>query len=85
MTDTITQQLKEIIANKMDVNLNLEEIDENVSLYEGGLGLDSIAIVDLIVAVEREFGITIEDDEMGGGLFRTILTLADFVRTKKNA
>ncbi|MCP4146182.1 MAG: acyl carrier protein, partial [bacterium] len=31
MTDTITRQLKEIIANKMDVNLNLEESDENVS------------------------------------------------------
>ncbi|MCP4149886.1 MAG: acyl carrier protein, partial [bacterium] len=63
----------------------LEEIDENVTLYEGGLGLDSIAIVDLIVSVEREFGITIEDDEMGGGLFRTLMTLADFIRAKKSA
>ena len=51
MSNIIVNQLKDIIANKLDVNLAYDEIDENVSLFEDGLGLDSIAIVDLIVSL----------------------------------
>jgi acyl carrier protein len=84
MPDTIMNQLKEIIANKLDVNLKLDEIAENVSLYEDGLGLDSIAIVDLIVSIEKGFSISIQDEELNADLFRNLTTLADFIRGKVN-
>lgn len=82
MSDTIMNQLKEIIAHKLDVNLELAEINENVSLYEDGLGLDSIAIVDLIVSIEQSFSISIQDEELNAGLFKNLTTLADFIRGK---
>ncbi|MDQ1352527.1 MAG: acyl carrier protein [Acidobacteriota bacterium] len=82
MADTIMNQLKEIIANKLDVNLKLDEIAENVSLYEDGLGLDSIAIVDLIVSIEKGFSISIQDEELNADLFKNLTTLADFIRDK---
>ena len=44
MSDMIMNQLKEIIAHKLDVNLKLAEIDENVSLYEDGLGWISLPL-----------------------------------------
>ncbi|MCP5045835.1 MAG: acyl carrier protein [bacterium] len=84
MSQTIVDQLKDIIV-KLDVDIKLEEIEENVSLYEDGLGLDSIAIVDLIVLIEKEFSITIEDEELGAGLFKSLHSLSDFVRKKINA
>ena len=75
-------QLKEIIVKKLDVNISHEDIDENASLYEDGLGLDSIAIVDLIVLMEKEFSIAIDDDELNADLFKSLNTLVDFIQTK---
>ena len=82
MSLPIMDQLKEIIVKKLDVNLTLDEIDENVSLYEDGLGLDSIAIVDLIVTIEKDFSISIEDDELNADLFKNLSTLAEFIQAK---
>jgi acyl carrier protein len=82
MSEIIVNQLKDIIANKLDVNLALDEIDENVSLFEDGLGLDSIAIVDLIVSIENTFSLTIEDEELNADLFKNLITLAEFVQEK---
>jgi len=44
--------------------------------------LDSMAVVNLITALEEHFGITIEDDEISAGTFETVGTLAAFVREK---
>jgi acyl carrier protein len=82
MPELIVNQLKDIIAHQLDVNLNLDEIDEHISLFEDGLGLDSIAIVDLIVSIEKNFSLTIADDELNADLFKSLTTLADFIRRK---
>ncbi len=82
MSEHIVDRLKQIIAGKLDVNLKKEEIDETVSLFEDGLGLDSIAIVELIVNIEKEFEISIQDDELNAGLFRSLVVLADFIGQK---
>ncbi len=82
MSEIIMNQLKEIIANKLDVNLKLEEIDEDISLFEDGLGLDSIAIVDLIVNIEKDFALEIADDELNPGLFKNLKILADFIQSR---
>ena len=84
MSEIIINRLKGIIADKLDVNLKIEEIDENVSLFEDGLGLDSIAIVDLIVWIEKDFSLTIADEELDAELFENLGTLADFIHQKMN-
>ena len=84
MPDTIVKQLKDIIANKLDVNLTYDEIDENISLFEDGLGLDSIAVVNLIVTIEKDFSIVIPDEKLEADLFKSLTTLADFVRQRLN-
>ena len=82
MSNVIVNQLKDIIANKLDVNLAYDAIDENVSLFEDGLGLDSIAIVDLIVSIENTFSLSIEDEDLNAGLFKNLKILSEFVRNK---
>jgi acyl carrier protein len=82
MADVIIDQLKDILVKKLDVNLEYNDIDENASLYEDGLGLDSIAIVELIVLIEKDFSISIEDEELNVDLFKSLNTLAGFVRQK---
>ena len=47
--------------------------------------LDSMAVVSLITALEEQFGITMDDDEIDGSIFATVGALADFVDAKLTA
>lgn len=85
MEQEIMERLKGIIVNDLDVNVKMTDIDEHASLFEDGLGLDSIAIVDLIVAIEKDFSISIEEEELSSGLFKNLTALAAFIKNKKAA
>lgn len=76
------EKLKVIIADELDVNLKKEEIDDNASLFEGGLGLDSIVIVELISLIEEKFGIEFADTELSPEYFGNLHVLAEFVSQK---
>ncbi len=82
MSEILMSQLKRIIAEKLDVNLKAEEIDETASLFEDGLGLDSIAIVEFIALIEKHFNIQFADTELNTESFSNLKVLADFVAGK---
>jgi len=82
MSGTLVNQLKTIMAEELDVNLNVEEIDENASLFEDGLGLDSIAIVELISLVEQHFDFQFSDTDLTPEYFSNLNVLADFMSAK---
>jgi acyl carrier protein len=84
MEPDITGRLKSLISNDLDVNIKESEISFDVSLYEDGLGLDSIAIVDLIVLMEKEFSFTFEENELNADLFKNLNSLAQFIEQKLN-
>ncbi len=78
----LVSQLKTIIADELDVNLTVEEIDDNVSLFEEGLGFDSIAIVEFISAIEKHFDIEFDDSELDPQYFSSLQVLADLISRK---
>jgi acyl carrier protein len=82
MVADVIEQLKQIIAEELDVNLSPEEIDEAAPLWEGGIGLDSIAIMDFILLIEECFGFEFSDAELNVGLFKNLEVLADFISDK---
>ncbi|NEQ09198.1 MAG: acyl carrier protein [Moorea sp. SIO4E2] len=82
MSETIVNQLKEIIAEELDVNIKLEDIDENLSLFEDGLEFDSIATVELISLIEKHFEVEFSDSELNPEYFSNLKVLADFISTK---
>ncbi|MBI9053439.1 MAG: acyl carrier protein [Bacteroidales bacterium] len=68
--------------------LNLEDvepadIDTDAPLFGDGLGLDSIDALELIVLLEKQYGIKIEDPKDGKKIFQTIRTIAEFIEEKK--
>ncbi len=81
----ITQQLKKIITNDLDVNVNQESLVDDVCLLEGGIGLDSIAVMELISILEQTFGFTFSDDDLNMEAFQTLTTLSEFVSQKVSA
>ena len=70
--------------------LNLEEvkpedIDNDAPLFGDGLGLDSIDALELIVLIEKNYGIKLKDPAKGKEIFKSINVMADYIaknRTK---
>jgi len=75
-------QLKDIIAHKLDVNIKVEEIETDTPLLEEGLGLDSIAVMEFITLIEETFGFQFAEDELNLEPFQNLQTLSQFINTK---
>jgi acyl carrier protein len=60
-----------------------EQIDDNAPLFGTGLGLDSIDALELVVMLEKNYGIVIKDIEAGRPAFQSVRTLADFIDAKR--
>ena len=81
----ITELKKHIIEVLNLEDLQPEDIDNDAPLFGEGLGLDSIDALELIVMMEKVYGIKIKDPSAGKEIFKSINTMADFVsknRTK---
>ena len=68
--------------------LNLEDvepddIDTDDPLFGDGLGLDSIDALELIVLLEKQYGLKIEDPKDGKKIFYSIRTIAEFIENNK--
>ena len=81
MTTTI-ERLKHIIANDLDINVDMESLREDITLLEGGIGLDSIAVMEFISILEQSFGFQFSDDELSMEPFQNLTTLTAFVEKK---
>lgn len=77
-------KLKDIIVHDLDANIEASQVLDDISLYENGVGLDSIAIVNLIVMLEKKFGFTFEEDELNADMFSSVNNLVDFIYKKIN-
>ncbi|MCG9912302.1 MAG: phosphopantetheine-binding protein [Flavobacteriales bacterium] len=82
------QELIETLKGQIITQLNLEgmqpeEIDADAALFGDGLGLDSIDALELIVLLEKEYGIKIEDPKEGKKIFHSVTTLADYILANK--
>ena len=78
----ITQRLKRVLIQKLMLQLEETEIDNDTPLFGLGLGLDSIDTLEIVVGVEEEFGVSITDEDMSA--FRSINTILDFIIDKIN-
>jgi len=82
MTENITERLKQIIVNDLDVKIEMDSIRDDITLFEGGIGLDSIAIMEFVSMIEQVFGIEFSDDELGTEPFQSLNVLTQFIVNK---
>lgn len=79
MTDDTIEQLRKLVAEHLDVNRTLEEIVPDAPLLGGGLGLDSLAIVELVTLTEECFSIEFGEGELNMESFANLRALANVV------
>ena len=82
-------ELKEELKEKIIDALNLEDIvvtdlEDDAPLFgEDGLGLDSIDALELIVLLEKNYGIKISDPKEGKNIFKSVNVMADYVEKNR--
>ncbi len=76
----LKQELKQLIVGVLKLeDVTPEEIDAGEPLFGEGLGLDSIDVLELTVAVEKRYGVSIPDETVGQRAFASVDALASFV------
>ena len=84
--DELIYTLKQQIIEALNLeDMKPEDNDENASLFGEGLGLDSIDALELIVLMEKNYGIKLQDPSMGKEIFKSVAVMADYIsknRTK---
>lgn len=79
--DDLTEKLKIKLIEILNLpDVTPEEIDENEQLVGGDLGIDSIDVLEMVVMVEKDYGVVINNKEIGEKVFSTLASLADYIR-----
>ena len=73
-------QVKDILASTLGIQI--ATFDPDAPLLGSVPELDSMAVIGVISALEQQFGIVVEDDEISARHFATMGSLAEFVRVK---
>lgn len=78
--ENLILQLKNQIIEVLNLeDMTAEDINAEAPLFGDGLGLDSIDALELIVLLEREYGIKLSNPAEGKQIFSSIASIADFV------
>jgi len=80
----LIKQLKEQIIKQLNLeDVTPDDINEDDSLFGDGLGLDSIDALELIVLLEKEYGIKIENPKDGQKIFFSVRSMAEYIHERQ--
>ncbi len=81
-------ELKEQLKKQLIEQLNLEDFevadiaDDDLLFGDEGLALDSIDALEIIVLLEKEYGLKIDDPKNGKDIMKSVQSLADYIESK---
>lgn len=80
----LTQELKERIISQLNLeDITVDDLQDDTPLFGDGLGLDSIDALELIVMLDKTYGIKLADPKEGRKVFETIQTMADYIEANR--
>ena len=77
--ECLNHRIKRLIVGTLGLEVAPEEIPDDETIFGNGTEIDSIATLEIIVAIEEEFGITVEDVELTADLFASVATLEAYI------
>ena len=82
--ESLILELKEEIIKVLNLeDITPADIDENAALFGEGLCLDSIDALELIVLMEKDYGIKLQDPSEGKEIFRSVKVLAEYIAANR--
>lgn len=83
--DELMEKLKGQIITALKLSdITTADIDNDAPLIGAGLGLDSIDTLEILVLLEKEYGVTVPDVNVGRKVFSSIRGLAQYVQENRN-
>ncbi|MDX1271880.1 phosphopantetheine-binding protein [Bizionia paragorgiae] len=80
----LKQELKENIIELLNLEeFSVEDINDNDALFGDGLGLDSIDALELMVMLDKDYGIKLTDPKEGKEIFQSIAVLAEYIEKNR--
>ena len=79
--DKLIAELKVKIIDILNLqDVSPENFDENARLVGGDLGIDSIDVLEMVVMVEKDYGVIINSQEIGEKVFSSLAALAGYIK-----
>ena len=84
MSDTLKTEIKEAIVRALRLPMAPGDIQDDVPLFgPDGLGLDSIDVLELVLELERSFGVKITDEATGARVLRSVDVIASYIESQR--
>ena len=84
--EDLRPRIKQMLVNSLMLQQQPEEIADDTPLFgPGGLGLDSIDALELVVSMEKTFGVGVPNSEVAGKVLQNVNTIRDYILEKKAA
>jgi acyl carrier protein len=82
MDDTLKPRIKELIVRSLRLTIPPSQIADDIPLFREGLGLDSIDALELVLEIERQFGVTVGDEQLGKRVLYSVDAIAQFIQER---
>jgi acyl carrier protein len=79
----LASQVKAAIVRCLRMPISPEDIQDEMALFGGGLSLDSIDALEIVLELQRSFGVEITDEEIGRRVLRSVRTIVDFIQSTR--
>lgn len=81
---SMQDRIKDLLVQRLKLEREASSIRDDEPLFgPEGLGLDSIDALELVLGLEQEFGVTIDDQQVGSQVLSTVSSIAEFVAAKR--
>jgi acyl carrier protein len=77
-------RVKTMIVNAVKLKKPPQDIGDKETLFGAGLGLDSVDALELVIAIEKEFGLRIPDAAVGAQALASVESIVNYVKEQKN-
>ncbi len=84
MSEALIEPVKQLIIDALRIEgLSCADIDSDAPLFGDGLGLDSIDALQLVVAMEKEYGVVVPDAATGTKVFQSVRSMAAHIAEQR--
>lgn len=83
--ETLIKELQTKIVNVLNLpDVKPEELKADEQLVGGRLGIDSIDVLEMVIMIEKDYGVKIDSRELGVKVFASLKTLAEYIHAKSS-